>query len=178
MCRQCPGFRREVGQLLFAATSNFWPGLQPPPPPPPPRPPPPPPAKPAAAEEAEEGSSSPAAVDQPSTSSESPSGDDRDAPTFLPSGAPPFSRFTNVHVSLSPCGGQLLRSTAAPRRATISSAPAASSRCLTDGLSSTLSRLILSNVSSSPSHTQRLLPFFWVFFFGFVFFKPCVRFGV
>lgn len=66
MCRQCPGFRREVGQLLFAATSNFWPGLQPPPPPPPP------PAKPAA-EEAEEGSSSPAAVDQPSTSSESPS---------------------------------------------------------------------------------------------------------
>lgn len=172
MCRQCPGFRREVGQLLFAATSNFWPGLQPPPPPPPP--PPAPPAIPAAAEKAEEGSSSPAAVDQPSTSSsDSPSGEGRDAPTFLPSGAPQFSRFTNVHLSLFPCGGQLLRSTAAPRRATISSAPAASSRCLTDGLSSTLSRLILSNVSSSPSHAQRLLPFL-----VFCFFKPRVGFGV
>lgn len=80
------------------------------------------------------------------------------SPSFTP------RRFTNACVSLSPCGEQLLRSTAAPLRATISSAPAASSRCLTDGLSSTLSRLILSNVSSSPSHTERLLPRVVAFF--------------
>lgn len=86
MCRQCPGYRKEVGQLLFAAASNFWPGLQPPPPPPPP----PPPAKARAAEEVGEGSA-PAAVDQPSTSSESPSGEDHHAPTFPPLGAPQFS---------------------------------------------------------------------------------------
>lgn len=147
MCRQCPGYRNEVGQLLFAAASNFWPGLQPPPVAQPPR---------AAAAAAAQGEgSSPAAVDQPSTSSDGSSGEHQNAaPASLPSAV----TFTNVCVSFCARRQRLLRSTAAPLRATISSAPAASSRCLTDALSSTLSRLIHSNVSSSPGHTERLLP--------------------
>lgn len=38
MCRQCPGYRSDVSQLLFATSSNYWlpglPSLQPIPPPP------------------------------------------------------------------------------------------------------------------------------------------------
>lgn len=37
-CRQCPGYMREMGQVLFATSSNFWfaglptlPPVQPPP---------------------------------------------------------------------------------------------------------------------------------------------------
>lgn len=149
LCRQCPGYRNDVGQLLFTAASNFWPGLQPPPVPPPPR-----------AEESGEGSS-PAAVDQPSTSSSNTSGDHQGAAGISP---PHSSSFSDV--SLFVCGAQLLRSTAAPRRATISSAPAACSQCLTDGRSSTLSHLILSNVSSSPRHAERLLPGRFISSFG------------
>lgn len=62
MCRQCPGYRRDVSPVLFATGSNFWlPGL----PAPPPIPPPPKPAT-------EEGSAKPTG-EQPSTSSEIPS---------------------------------------------------------------------------------------------------------
>ncbi|XP_070821276.1 E3 ubiquitin-protein ligase CHFR [Chaetodon trifascialis] len=62
MCRQCPGYRREVSQMLFPSVSNYWlPGL----PAPPPIPPPPKPA-------AEEGSEKPTG-EQPSTSSDVPS---------------------------------------------------------------------------------------------------------
>ncbi|XP_042277005.1 E3 ubiquitin-protein ligase CHFR [Thunnus maccoyii] len=62
MCRQCPGYRKEVSQVLFATGSNYWvPGL----PVPPPIPPPPKPAT-------EEGSSKPTG-EQPSTSSDIPS---------------------------------------------------------------------------------------------------------
>ncbi|KAM6943833.1 E3 ubiquitin-protein ligase CHFR [Lycodopsis pacificus] len=65
MCRQCPGYRREVSQVLFATASNYWlPCL----PAPPPIPPPPPPPKPAT----EEGSATPTG-EQPSTSSAPPS---------------------------------------------------------------------------------------------------------
>lgn len=64
MCRQCPGYRREVSQLLFATGSNYWlPGL----PAPPPLPPPPKPAT-------EEDSAKPTG-EQPSTSSDVASGD-------------------------------------------------------------------------------------------------------
>lgn len=64
MCRQCPGYRREVSQMLFASGSSYWlPGL----PAPPPIPPPPKPAT-------EEGSAKPTG-EQPSTSSDIPSGD-------------------------------------------------------------------------------------------------------
>lgn len=59
MCRQCPGYRRDVNQVLF----GWLPGLPPPPPMPPPIPP-----KPAA----EEASDKPAG-EQPSTSSDVPS---------------------------------------------------------------------------------------------------------
>ncbi|XP_075960407.1 E3 ubiquitin-protein ligase CHFR [Anarhichas minor] len=62
MCRQCPGYRREVSQVLFATGSNYWlPCL----PAPPPIPPPPKPAT-------EEGSATPTG-EQPSTSSATPS---------------------------------------------------------------------------------------------------------
>ncbi|CAJ1068166.1 E3 ubiquitin-protein ligase CHFR [Xyrichtys novacula] len=62
MCRQCPGYRRDFSQMLFATASNYWlPGLPAPlqvvPPP-----------KPAS----EEGSEKPAG-EQPSTSSDTPS---------------------------------------------------------------------------------------------------------
>ncbi|XP_056275631.1 E3 ubiquitin-protein ligase CHFR isoform X3 [Pseudoliparis swirei] len=61
MCRQCPGYRREASQMLFASGSNHWlPCL----PAPPPTPPPPKPAT-------EEGSATPPA-EQPSTSSAIP----------------------------------------------------------------------------------------------------------
>lgn len=64
ICRQCPGYRSEVSRLLFATGSNYWlPGL----PAPPPIPPPPKPAT-------EEGSAKPTG-EQPSTSSDIPSGD-------------------------------------------------------------------------------------------------------
>lgn len=61
MCRQCPGYRREVSHVLFATGSNYWlPGLPAPPPvPPPPKP-------------AAEGSEKPTG-EQPSTSSDIPS---------------------------------------------------------------------------------------------------------
>ncbi|XP_023253539.1 E3 ubiquitin-protein ligase CHFR isoform X2 [Seriola lalandi dorsalis] len=63
MCRQCPGYRREVSQVLFATGSNYWfPGLPAPPPVP---------APPKAA--TEEGSAKPTG-EQPSTSSDVPSG--------------------------------------------------------------------------------------------------------
>ncbi|XP_034451842.1 E3 ubiquitin-protein ligase CHFR isoform X1 [Hippoglossus hippoglossus] len=64
MCRQCPGYRREVSQVLFATGSNYWfAGLSAPPPvPAPPKP------------ENEEGSAKPTG-EQPSTSSDDPSGD-------------------------------------------------------------------------------------------------------
>ncbi|XP_026177842.1 E3 ubiquitin-protein ligase CHFR [Mastacembelus armatus] len=62
MCRQCPGYRGEISQVLFATSSNFWfPGLPTPPPVPPP-------TKPAT----EEGPVKPTA-EQPSTSSDTPS---------------------------------------------------------------------------------------------------------
>ncbi|XP_044052231.1 E3 ubiquitin-protein ligase CHFR [Siniperca chuatsi] len=62
MCRQCPGYRMEVSQVLFATGSNYWlPGLPPPPPIPAP-------SKPAT----EEWSAKPTG-EQPSTSSEIPS---------------------------------------------------------------------------------------------------------
>ncbi|XP_061585739.1 E3 ubiquitin-protein ligase CHFR [Cololabis saira] len=62
MCRQCPGYRRDVGQVLFATSSNYWfPAL-------PAVPPVPPPLRPAS-EEAETKSS----AEQPSTSSDQPS---------------------------------------------------------------------------------------------------------
>ncbi|XP_029296338.1 E3 ubiquitin-protein ligase CHFR isoform X2 [Cottoperca gobio] len=60
MCRQCPGYRREVSQVLFATGSNYWlPGLPAPPPPltPPPKP------------ATEEGSAKPTG-EQPSTSAD------------------------------------------------------------------------------------------------------------
>ncbi|XP_047447597.1 E3 ubiquitin-protein ligase CHFR [Mugil cephalus] len=63
MCRQCPGYRREVSQVLFATRSNFWlPSLSTLPtiPPPP---------KPAAEEEVSAASTG----EQPSTSSDLPS---------------------------------------------------------------------------------------------------------
>lgn len=64
MCRQCPGYKADVSQLLFATGSNYWfPGL----PAPAPLPPPP---KPAATEGCAK-----AAGEQPSTSSDGPSGD-------------------------------------------------------------------------------------------------------
>ncbi|XP_030273791.1 E3 ubiquitin-protein ligase CHFR isoform X2 [Sparus aurata] len=64
MCRQCPGYRREISQVLFASGSNFWlPGL-PAPPPLPPSP------KPATDEES---ASAKATGEQPSTSSDIPS---------------------------------------------------------------------------------------------------------
>lgn len=64
MCRQCPGYRQEVSQLLFATGSNYWlPGLPAPPPlPPPPKP------------VTEEDSAKPTG-EQPSTSSDVASGD-------------------------------------------------------------------------------------------------------
>nr|XP_046241721.1 E3 ubiquitin-protein ligase CHFR isoform X2 [Scatophagus argus] len=62
ICRQCPGYRREVSQMLFATSSNYWlpglPALQPIPPQ----------AKPAT----QEGSANPTG-EQPSTSSDIPS---------------------------------------------------------------------------------------------------------
>ncbi|XP_054466538.1 E3 ubiquitin-protein ligase CHFR [Anoplopoma fimbria] len=63
MCRQCPGYRKEASQVLFATGSNYWvSGLPAPPPiPPPPKPP------------TEEGSPKPTG-EQPSTSSAIPSG--------------------------------------------------------------------------------------------------------
>lgn len=64
MCRQCPGYRREVNQMLFATGSTYWlPGL----PAPPAIPSPPKPAT-------EEGTPKPTG-EQPSTSSDIPSGD-------------------------------------------------------------------------------------------------------
>lgn len=62
MCRQCPGYRREVSQVLFATGSNYWfAGLSAPPPiSAPPRP------------ATEEGSAK-SMADQPSTSSDVPS---------------------------------------------------------------------------------------------------------
>ncbi|XP_022048509.1 E3 ubiquitin-protein ligase CHFR [Acanthochromis polyacanthus] len=62
MCRQCPGYRRDVSQMLFSTTSNYWfPGL-------PSLPPVPPPPKAAT----DEGAVKPAG-EQPSTSSDIPS---------------------------------------------------------------------------------------------------------
>lgn len=62
MCRQCPGYRRDVSQMLFSTSSNYWfPGL-------PSLPPVPPPPKPAT----DEGAVKPAG-EQPSTSSDIPS---------------------------------------------------------------------------------------------------------
>ncbi|KAG7241371.1 hypothetical protein INR49_025571, partial [Caranx melampygus] len=59
VCRQCPGYRREVSQVLFATGSNYWfPGLPAPPPTP---------APPKAT--ADEGAAKPAG-EQPSTSSD------------------------------------------------------------------------------------------------------------
>ncbi|KAM4745932.1 E3 ubiquitin-protein ligase CHFR [Anableps anableps] len=64
MCRQCPGYMRDMGQVLFASSSNYWfTGL-------PPLPPLQPPPKPAC----EEGAAKPAG-EQPSTSSDQPSAD-------------------------------------------------------------------------------------------------------
>lgn len=64
MCRQCPGYKADVSQLLFATGSNYWfPGLPAPAPAPPP-------PKPAATEGCAK-----AAGEQPSTSSDGPSGD-------------------------------------------------------------------------------------------------------
>lgn len=64
MCRQCPGYKADVSQLLFATGSNYWfPGLPAPAPVPPP-------PKPAATEGCAK-----AAGEQPSTSSDGPSGD-------------------------------------------------------------------------------------------------------
>nr|XP_020445995.1 E3 ubiquitin-protein ligase CHFR isoform X2 [Monopterus albus] len=62
MCRQCPGYVREVSQVLFAANSNLWLPALPTPPliPPPPKP------------ATEEASAKPTA-EQPSTSSDIPS---------------------------------------------------------------------------------------------------------
>ncbi|XP_019949470.2 E3 ubiquitin-protein ligase CHFR [Paralichthys olivaceus] len=62
VCRQCPGYRREVSQVLFATGSNYWfPGLSAPAPvPAPPKP------------ANEEGSAKPTG-EQPSTSSDDPS---------------------------------------------------------------------------------------------------------
>ncbi|KAM9744301.1 E3 ubiquitin-protein ligase CHFR isoform 1-T1 [Menidia menidia] len=65
MCRQCPGFRRNASQVLFATSSNYWfPGL----PTLPPLPPPPPPPKPVSEEDAAKPTG-----EQPSTSSDQPS---------------------------------------------------------------------------------------------------------
>ncbi|XP_051922959.1 E3 ubiquitin-protein ligase CHFR isoform X1 [Hippocampus zosterae] len=65
ICRQCPGYRKEVGQRLFATGSNYWlPGLPAPPQVSPPLPPPITPA-------AEEGSAK-SFGEQPSTSSDNP----------------------------------------------------------------------------------------------------------
>ncbi|XP_029961163.1 E3 ubiquitin-protein ligase CHFR isoform X2 [Salarias fasciatus] len=65
MCRQCPGYRGDVSQVLFPTSSTFWiSGLPPPPSVPPPTPPPPRPA--------EEGAAR-ASGEQPSTSSDVPS---------------------------------------------------------------------------------------------------------
>ncbi|KAM4576572.1 E3 ubiquitin-protein ligase CHFR [Odontesthes bonariensis] len=62
MCRQCPGYRRNMSQVLFGTSSNYWfSGL-------PTLPPLPPPAKPAS----EEGAAKPMG-EQPSTSSDQPS---------------------------------------------------------------------------------------------------------
>ncbi|TNM90046.1 E3 ubiquitin-protein ligase CHFR isoform X1 [Takifugu flavidus] len=62
MCRQCPGYKADVSQLLFATGSNYWfPGLPAPAPVPPP-------PKPAATEGCAK-----AAGEQPSTSSDGPS---------------------------------------------------------------------------------------------------------
>lgn len=64
MCRQCPGYKADVSQLLFATGSNYWfPGLPAPAPVPPP-------PKPAATEGCAKGTG-----EQPSTSSDGPSGD-------------------------------------------------------------------------------------------------------
>ncbi|XP_029998869.1 E3 ubiquitin-protein ligase CHFR isoform X1 [Sphaeramia orbicularis] len=62
MCRQCPGYKRDVSQMLFPTGSNYWvPGLPVPLPSPlPPRP------------AAEEGSAKPSG-EQPSTSADIPS---------------------------------------------------------------------------------------------------------
>ncbi|XP_014841479.1 PREDICTED: E3 ubiquitin-protein ligase CHFR [Poecilia mexicana] len=64
MCRQCPGYMRDMGQVLFASSSNYWftglptlPPVQPPPTP-----------------ECGEGAARPAG-EQPSTSSDRPSAD-------------------------------------------------------------------------------------------------------
>lgn len=65
MCRQCPGYRGDVGHMLFATGSNYWlPGLPPPPLVPPPLPPP--------KQPNEEGSEK-ASGEQPSTSTDVPS---------------------------------------------------------------------------------------------------------
>lgn len=179
MCRQCPGYRREVSHVLFATGSNYWlPGLPAPPPvPPPPKP-------------AAEGSEKPTG-EQPSTSSDIPSGDKCRLGARISSWCQTFHSIANcrvqysviiliqktwqrvqyleMHLGFCPTLGQLwgylhilasisnlfllllclqlLRSTAAPLRAAISSAPAASSQCQTDGPSSTASRLLLNNVS-------------------------------
>lgn len=64
MCRQCPGYRTDASQVLFAAGSNYWvPGL-----------PVPLPILPLPKPAAEEGSAKPTG-EQPSTSSGTPPGD-------------------------------------------------------------------------------------------------------
>lgn len=149
MCRQCPGYKADVSQLLFATGSNYWfPGLPAPAPVPPP-------PKPAATEGCAK-----ATGEQPSTSSDGPSGDAE----YL------HLKFSHIHCwnskngshtvikSLSiltlqiclfaPSLRQLPKSIAAPLGASTSSAPAASSRCQTDGPSSAARRLP-SNVSGT-----------------------------
>ncbi|XP_069562713.1 E3 ubiquitin-protein ligase CHFR [Brachyistius frenatus] len=62
MCRQCPGYRRDISQVLFASSSNYWlPSLSTlPPTPPPPKP----------ATEEEEAAAAKPTGEQPSTSSD------------------------------------------------------------------------------------------------------------
>lgn len=149
MCRQCPGYKADVSQLLFATGSNYWfPGLPAPAPVPPP-------PKPAATEGCAK-----AAGEQPSTSSDGPSGDAE----YL------HLKFSHIHCWISKNSSrtvikslhinskkyafllhpwaQLPKSIAAPPEACTSSAPAASSRCQTDGPSSAASRSP-SNVSGT-----------------------------
>lgn len=130
VCRQCPGYKADVSPLLFPPASSWW--LPAPP----------------------EGGAK-AAGEQPSTSSDVPSGDgERHRPKVLaskkwrPRQKPTLSYepFKLAFFFLLQLRVRHLRSTAAPPRASTSSAPAASSRCRTDVPSSAASRS-LSNVS-------------------------------
>lgn len=156
ICRQCPGYKADVSQLIFTTGSNSWfPAV-------PASASVPPPSKPAASEGCTK-----AAGEQPSTSSDVPSGDGKyhllnfsirraaRTPNMAVTAWQFQMNFSNpcffffVFFFLQPCV-QLLRSIAAPLGASTSFAPAASSRCQTDGPSSAASRS-RSNVSGSPA---------------------------